>query len=249
LPSRRQRDVEEARGTVRVVVEELVEIAHPIEDELVRMLRLRAEVLLHHRGVTGGRCRAGIDGPAHPAIIGCVMCPRVAPGPALRHNASIPAPMPTLELAPAGLSLTGLRRIWSQPVTLAIDAAAKPRVDAAAQVVDRIVASGKTVYGVNTGFGLLARTRIDDARLAELQRALVLSHSAGTGPPLDADVVRLIVALRRLRSRAGIRACAGRVIEALLDLVNAGHHAVHSGARIGRSVRRSAPARASFRRR
>ena len=74
-----------------------------------------------------------------------------------------------------------MRRLWSESVGAACDVAAKPAVDAAARTVDRVIASGKTVYGVNTGFGLLARTRIDDARLAELQRALVLSHSAGTG--------------------------------------------------------------------
>ena len=49
LPARGQRDVEQPRGALRVVVEELVEIAHPVEEELVRMLRLGAEVLLHHR--------------------------------------------------------------------------------------------------------------------------------------------------------------------------------------------------------
>ena len=56
-----------------------------------------------------------------------------------------------------------------------------------------IVAARDTVYGVNTGFGLLARTRIDDARLVELQRALVLSHSAGTGALLDDAIVRMVL--------------------------------------------------------
>jgi len=93
--------------------------------------------------------------------------------------------MSTFTLVPARLTLADLRRLWSEPMTLAIDVAAKPGVEAAASAVDRVIASGKTVYGINTGFGLLARTRIDDARLAELQRALVLSHSAGTGPRLD----------------------------------------------------------------
>ena len=47
------------------------------------------------------------------------------------------------------------------------------------------MASGRTVYGVNTGFGLLAQTRIPDDRLAELQRNLILSHSCGLGEALD----------------------------------------------------------------
>jgi histidine ammonia-lyase len=130
--------------------------------------------------------------------------------------------MNALNLVPGRLALANLRRLWSEPMALAVDASAKPAVDAAAQAVDRVIASGRTVYGVNTGFGLLARTRIDDARLAELQRALVLSHSAGTGPLLEDAVVRLVVALKvasLARGHSGIR---WTVIEALVALANAG---------------------------
>src|SRR5262245_36457499 len=130
--------------------------------------------------------------------------------------------MSSLELVPARLALADLRRIWSETTVLAVDPAARSRVDAAAQAVDRIIASGKTVYGVNTGFGLLARTRIDDARLAELQRALVLSHSAGTGPLLDDAVVRLVVALKAASLARGHSGVRWSVIEALVTLVNAG---------------------------
>ena len=93
---------------------------------------------------------------------------------------------------------------------LALDPAAKPAVDAAAATVARVIAEGRTVYGVNTGFGLLARTRIDSARLSELQRALVRSHSAGTGALLDDAVVRLTIALKAARWRAAIPASGGR---------------------------------------
>ena len=130
--------------------------------------------------------------------------------------------MKSLELAPGRLTLAELRALWSQPMPIAVDPAAKSAVDAAARTVDRLIASGKTVYGVNTGFGLLARTRIDDARLAELQRALVLSHSAGTGPVVDDAVVRLVIALKvasLARGHSGIR---WSVIDALVALGNAG---------------------------
>jgi len=59
--------------------------------------------------------------------------------------------MSVLNVVPGRLSLADLRRLWSEPPALAIDAAAKPAVDAAAQTVDRLIASGRTVYGVNTG--------------------------------------------------------------------------------------------------
>jgi len=100
---------------------------------------------------------------------------------------------PTITLRPGALTLGELRALWATPSKLAVDAAARAAVDAAAATVAEIVAAHRTVYGINTGFGLLARTRIDDARLAELQRALVLSHSAGTGPLLDDAIVRLVV--------------------------------------------------------
>jgi histidine ammonia-lyase len=130
--------------------------------------------------------------------------------------------MNSLNLVPGSLSLADLRRLWSEPIALAVDAAAKPAVDAAARAVDRVIASGRTVYGVNTGFGLLARTRIDDTRLAELQRALVLSHSAGTGSLLDDAVVRLVIALKAASLARGHSGIRWSVIEALVALANAG---------------------------
>jgi len=127
-----------------------------------------------------------------------------------------------MNLVPGRLELAALRRLWTAPMALAVDAAARPAVDAAAQAVDRVIASGRTVYGVNTGFGLLARTRIDDTRLAELQRALVLSHSAGTGPLLDDAVVRLVIALKAASLARGHSGIRWSVLEALVALANAG---------------------------
>jgi histidine ammonia-lyase len=130
-------------------------------------------------------------------------------------------PLPRL-LTPGTLTLADLRALWSAPSPLALDPQARPGVDAAAACVDRVIASGETVYGVNTGFGLLARTRIDDARLAELQRALVLSHSAGTGTLLDDAVVLLVIALKAQSLARGFSGVRWSVIEALLALANAG---------------------------
>ncbi len=129
--------------------------------------------------------------------------------------------MSTLTLRPGALALPDLRRLWAAPARLAVDAAARPAVDAAADTVARVIGSGRTVYGVNTGFGLLARTRIDAARLAELQRSLVLSHSAGTGEVLDDAVVRLVVALKAASLARGHSGVRWSVIEALVALANA----------------------------
>jgi len=94
------------------------------------------------------------------------------------------------------------------------------RVSAAAASVDRIVAGGETVYGVNTGFGLLANTRIPADRLAELQRNLILSHSAGLGEPLPRHVTRLMIVLKLLglgRGYSGVRPVVIDALQTLLD--------------------------------
>ena len=68
------------------------------------------------------------------------------------------------------------------------------RVEACYRFLEKFAAE-KVIYGINTGFGLLAKTRIPDAKLEQLQRNLILSHSVGTGELLSDAVVR------RLESR------------------------------------------------
>src|ERR1051326_383747 len=83
------------------------------------------------------------------------------------------------------LSLRQLRGFAHSGERLELDARCRGAVERAAQAVEAIVARGETVYGVNTGFGLLARTSVSADNLKALQRNLVLSHCAGTGPLLD----------------------------------------------------------------
>ncbi len=125
-------------------------------------------------------------------------------------------------LTPGRLDLNTLRRIADGGGPVSILPAAWERVAASAEVVDKVVRERRVVYGVNTGFGSLARTRIADADVAELQRRLVLSHAVGTGPLLEDRVVRLILAIKAnalARGHSGVRRA---LIEALLSLLNAG---------------------------
>ncbi|MBX6320602.1 MAG: histidine ammonia-lyase [Rhodospirillaceae bacterium] len=126
-------------------------------------------------------------------------------------------------LTPGRLTLADLAALVDDPRRLvALDPACWPAVEAAAQTVRAVVREGRTVYGVNTGFGSLARTRIADDALGELQRRLVLSHAAGVGPLLDDAVVRLVLLLKvnsLARGHSGVRR---EIIEALLALLNAG---------------------------
>ncbi|WP_300542987.1 histidine ammonia-lyase [Maricaulis sp.] len=101
-----------------------------------------------------------------------------------------------------------------------IGAGAKAAVDAAAQTVDDLIASGRAVYGLNTGFGKLAQTRIADDELATLQERLVLSHAAGVGEALPERIVRLILALKMAslgRGASGVRWTTIEAIQAMLD--------------------------------
>jgi histidine ammonia-lyase len=124
-----------------------------------------------------------------------------------------------VKINPQEVALDDLRRFWTGAKFRLDDAAMKGVAEAAASV-DRIVAGGQTVYGVNTGFGLLASTRIPDERLAELQTNLILSHSAGLGDPFPRHVTRLMIVLKLLglgRGHSGVRPLVIEALQALLD--------------------------------
>jgi len=124
-----------------------------------------------------------------------------------------------VKLDPTKIDLASLRRIWAG-ASARLDDTSMQRVAEAAASVERIVAGGETVYGVNTGFGLLASTRIPDDRLAELQTNLILSHSAGLGEPLPRHVTRLMIILKLLglgRGHSGVRPLVVEALQALLE--------------------------------
>jgi histidine ammonia-lyase len=124
-----------------------------------------------------------------------------------------------ISLNPEAIDLATLRQLWAG-IPAKLDAASLARIRASAASVERIVAGGETVYGVNTGFGLLANTRIPPERLAELQRNLILSHSCGLGEMLPRHVVRLMIVLKLLglgRGYSGVRPLVIDALQALLD--------------------------------
>ena len=86
-------------------------------------------------------------------------------------------------------------------------------------MVDKIVTAGDAAYGINTGFGLLAQTRIPDDQLAQLQRNLLLSHAAGVGAALPDAVVRLILALKINALARGYSGISPALVDALRALL------------------------------
>lgn len=126
-----------------------------------------------------------------------------------------------ITLAPGSVTFADLRSIWSG-ANVALSADGYAAVDAAAKSVERIVASNKTVYGLNTGFGLLANTRIPNDRLIELQRKIVLSHACGLGDALDDKITRLVLATKIIGLARGASGVKRATIERLLDFLKQG---------------------------
>lgn len=118
------------------------------------------------------------------------------------------------------LNLSRLRKI-SLGADLQIDNAAKRRVQTSENYIKEIVKSNQCVYGVNTGYGYLANTRISRSQLKALQLNLVKSHAAGWGNPFSQQETRAVMALRLhilIKGYAGVR---WELCEALLELIRA----------------------------
>lgn len=126
----------------------------------------------------------------------------------------------TFTLQPGTLSLAQLRQWWDAPQQLALHADAQQVIERSQQTVLNILADGKVVYGINTGFGLLANTRIPPDRLNDLQRRIVLSHAAGTQELMSDTVVRLMLLLKINSLSRGYSGVRLEVIEALVDMLN-----------------------------
>ncbi|WP_350559590.1 histidine ammonia-lyase [Psychrobacter sp. CAL346-MNA-CIBAN-0220] len=125
-----------------------------------------------------------------------------------------------LILNPRQLSFEMLRDIYDQPVTFSLPDSAYDAIDASHEDVRTIIARDKSAYGINTGFGLLAKTRINDDQLELLQRNLIVSHSVGTGEPLPDSVVRLIMVMKVASLAQGVSGVRRVVVDGLLALIN-----------------------------
>ncbi len=124
-----------------------------------------------------------------------------------------------LSIGATDLDLATLRQVYRHPVRLTLTPNAIAAIKRSVKVVDKVIASGETAYGINTGFGLLAQTRIPDSDLRKLQRNIVLSHAAGTGPLLADEVVRLIMVLKIASLAQGYSGIRLETLQALMTLL------------------------------
>ncbi|MFU8829495.1 MAG: histidine ammonia-lyase [Phycisphaerales bacterium] len=142
--------------------------------------------------------------------------------------------MPHTHIAPTGvpgspLTLTGARiapweleqiAVNGRPVELSPGAV--ERIEQSNRTLHEAIGAGTALYGVNTGFGSLARQRVPDHELADVQRNLLRSHAAGVGPALPDPIVRAMMTLLACslsRGHSGVRPV---VVQTLIEILNAG---------------------------
>ena len=109
-----------------------------------------------------------------------------------------------MTLTPGQITLQDLTEIYWQDKLVRLNPTTRTRINAAAVCISDAAEGTETIYGVNTGFGKLANTRIALKDTIRLQRNLILSHSCGVGPPLPERIVRLVMALKLLSLGQGL---------------------------------------------
>jgi len=127
----------------------------------------------------------------------------------------------SLSLSPGQLTLEELRAIQrNNDIQYSLNENAFENINKSAEAVQQVIKENKVVYGINTGFGLLASTRIKNEELELLQRSIVLSHSAGFGDYMDESTVRLMMVLKINSLSRGFSGIRLSVIQALITLLN-----------------------------
>lgn len=124
-------------------------------------------------------------------------------------------------LKPGTLTHADIRILLDEKTMLELDTSCHEAIHKSEAVITHAMQNNKTIYGINTGFGVLAATRIDAADLENLQRKIVLSHAAGVGENLSDQTVRLILALKINSLARGYSGVKLRTIDALIKLFNA----------------------------
>jgi histidine ammonia-lyase len=119
------------------------------------------------------------------------------------------------------LTLGEFRRIVRREERCELDSAARERIVTAHRVILDTLARGEAIYGVNTGFGDLARIRIPDEQMGSLQERLLVSHAAGVGEPLADEAVRGMLLLRANTLARGYSGVRPELVELLLALLDA----------------------------
>jgi len=130
--------------------------------------------------------------------------------------------MEKFEITGKEISLEELFRITKSCVNINLSNEAASNIVKCRKTVEAEVAKGRTIYGVNTGFGKLCDTVISREEAGALQKNIVMSHACGVGKPLPPDVVKMIMIITAVRFARGHSGVALATVETLLEMVNSG---------------------------
>ena len=135
-------------------------------------------------------------------------------------------PMDCLILDGQPLALAEIEAVslYARPVEIA--PTARERMIAGRALIEKILAAGQTVYGVNTGFGKLSEVSVPSGNLAQLQTNLVRSHAGGIGQPMSEAESRAMLLLRANVLAKGYSGCRPAVVELLIAMLNEGVHPI-----------------------
>ncbi len=126
----------------------------------------------------------------------------------------------SLTITNKSFSLTQISKFLENHEKVLLDKDSKIKIEDSRKVIEKILKLNLRVYGVNTGFGKFAETRIEKKDLAELQKRLVLSHAAGVGGPMPREVVKLIILLKIKSFAHGYSGCRLELVQLLVEMLN-----------------------------
>ena len=118
------------------------------------------------------------------------------------------------------LSLSDIAYFLEHNPPVEISGSVIQKIERSRAIISEIVTSGRTVYGVNTGFGKFSDVKINRDQTEELQRRLVLSHAAGVGEPMPVPLVRLMILLKLKNLSQGYSGVRFKTVDLLKDLIN-----------------------------
>jgi len=132
----------------------------------------------------------------------------------------------SIQLTGNDLTFDQLHRIALDHEPVSLSPLAAERMQASRAVVEQLVSSGKTAYGINTGFGKLASVRISSEQVRQLQVNLVRSHACGVGEPLSIPETRAMMLLRANALAKGLSGVRPGTVDTLCAMLNSGIHPV-----------------------
>ena len=129
-------------------------------------------------------------------------------------------------LSKSGLTIDDVIRVARENAKVVLADEMVELIKTSRQMVDKMIAEQRVVYGITTGFGKFATVTIGPKDMQDLQKNLIMSHAVGVGNPLPEDVVRAMMLLRANSLSQGYSGIRLSTVQALLDALNAGLHPI-----------------------